>query len=862
MITEKKVKEDVWIPSCCNMCFNNCSILVHRVDGVVVKIEGDPKGPVGQGRICGKGAAGIMQLYDEHRQSKPLKRTNPEKGIGIDPGWVEISWEEAYSILVEKYQEASKKGPNNFMTYFTVANLPGSILASAFHGAMFGVTQGLGPDICGAGVHAVSDLVTGTGNAMPDYKYCKYLIQFGTQAGTATRHGFNMTVKRLADARINNGLKLVAVDPHMGGGAEKADTWLPIRPGTDGALALAIAYVLVYEENLYDKNFLKKYTNAGSLVNVKTGRIIREKNTNKALVWDLADGKVKPYDDSSLNDVALEGTFEVDGIKCKTGFQLYKENLRKYTPEKAEEITTIPAAKIRQVAREFGQAACIGQTIVIDGVELPYRPACADCFSGVSRHKHSFLSHWCVMSLNVLIGSATSPGGFIGFGPACNGFSDDGTPSWRPTVWEEDGLLNYIALLFPAQESYYRKIREGIVEPTDQRLMSLMPYGMDSHFCYMAQTHPERYHTQQAEFLFTYASNPLKNWGNHGEMAEFLKSFKFIVGIDIYLNDSSYFYDLFLPEASYLERYEILPHFFYNHHTIGGLDSPWAVGIRQPTVEPRDGIPSLLQILAELADRMGGNMRFNGALSMMYRIKPEYMVPMDRKLTPEVMLDAVYRSLVGPDHGLEWFKKNGVYTYPRKVNEVYILQESGGRLPVYMDNMLEAKEKISALTKKLNIPWETDDYLPVPDWKPCDDYTIKDRNYDLLPIYYTNSINVDTWMLQNAWINEINENEPWAYNIEINRNTAEKKGLKNGDKVVLKARNGYQVEGRVTLSEGVHPEVLAVIGGSWGSQSAYLPNSKGKGVPINNLLEATDPKRMDHICAAFDQCVRVKIEKI
>ena len=70
--------ENVWIPSTCNMCFNSCNILVNRVDGVVVKIEGDPKSPVGEGRVCGKGACGMMLLYDPNRATKPLKRTNPE----------------------------------------------------------------------------------------------------------------------------------------------------------------------------------------------------------------------------------------------------------------------------------------------------------------------------------------------------------------------------------------------------------------------------------------------------------------------------------------------------------------------------------------------------------------------------------------------------------------------------------------------------------------------------------------------------------------------------------------------------------------------------------------------------------------
>lgn len=81
----------MWLPSQCNMCFNACSILGHVVDGKLVEIKGDDRSPAGWGHLCGKGTAGIMQLYDENRITKPMKRTNPKKGVGIDPGWEEIS---------------------------------------------------------------------------------------------------------------------------------------------------------------------------------------------------------------------------------------------------------------------------------------------------------------------------------------------------------------------------------------------------------------------------------------------------------------------------------------------------------------------------------------------------------------------------------------------------------------------------------------------------------------------------------------------------------------------------------------------------------------------------------------------------
>ena len=113
-----------------------------------------------------------------------------------------------------------------------------------------------------------------------------YLIQFGTQAGTATRHGFNMTADKFARRRAEDGLRLVNFDPHMSAGAEKADLWVPIRPGSDAAAALAMAYVLIHELDLIDRDYLVERTNAPALVDPATQRVLRAEGSNKSLYWD------------------------------------------------------------------------------------------------------------------------------------------------------------------------------------------------------------------------------------------------------------------------------------------------------------------------------------------------------------------------------------------------------------------------------------------------------------------------------------------------------------------------------------------------------------------------------------------------
>lgn len=855
--------EGTWVPTTCNMCFNNCSIKAHVVDGTVVELTGNPDSPIGSGHICAKGAAGIMQLYDPARITKPLKRTNPKKGFDEDPGWEEISWDEAYDTIVQKFGEAAAKDPKLNMGASMVAGLIGSVWRSLTLGCAFGVSEGTSSDICGAGVHICEFLLTGDGDAMPDYDNVDYLIQFGTQAGTATRHGFNMTADKFARRRAEDGLRLVNFDPHMSAGAEKADLWVPIRPGSDAAAALAMAYVFIHELDLIDRDYLVERTNAPALVDPATQRVLRAEGSNKSLYWDEAANAAKPYDE--CEKPALEGEYEVDGVKCHTAFSVLKEHIREMTPEWAEDITTVPAATLRQVAEEFGRAARIGETIEIEGKTYRRRGAAVDIFSGLSRHKHSILNVWACLQLNTLIGATNSVGGFIGFATKCHGWADNNpTAGFDLGIWEEDGFIECNSLMIGAPNSFYKIIRERDYTPTTQGLLELQPLSEDGHFVHMAMADPDLYHTTRPRNLFWYACNPIKWWANVEEQVKVYQDMDFIVGVDIYLNDMSYFSDIMLPEACYLERYDVLPQFYMNHRMIGSLDTPWTLAMWQPVVEPKDGAPGFMEIYAEIADRAGANEFFIPAVCGLYRVKEEYMFPTDQKLDVEQFIDAVYKSNIDEEHGLQWFKDNGgVYTYPRKVDEMYIWDaEAPGRIPFYWDFMLEAKEKVEAKVAELDIPWETDDYIPLPEWRPGVEFYADDPAYDIFPVYYTNASNTDTWTVQNAWLNEVNEEDGITYLIEMNTATAAEKGLASGDTVRLTSTPGYTVEGRLVVTEGIHPECVSSVVGTWDAKSKYLTIAQGKGVNLVTLIPGQDPKRMDHIVSAFDQLIRVKVEKV
>ena len=111
-----KVWEDVWIHTQCPRCYNDCGIQVQRVNGVAVKIEGEPGSTHGAaGGLCGKGSAGLQVLYDPNRLNVPLRRTNPEKGIGVDPKWKEITWEEAYAEIIPRLKKILEDDPKKLV---------------------------------------------------------------------------------------------------------------------------------------------------------------------------------------------------------------------------------------------------------------------------------------------------------------------------------------------------------------------------------------------------------------------------------------------------------------------------------------------------------------------------------------------------------------------------------------------------------------------------------------------------------------------------------------------------------------------------------------------------------------------------
>lgn len=372
------------IRTICRACLNNCGMVAHVRDGVVVKLEGDPDDPMNKGAACAKGLSGIQALYNPNRIKYPMKRVG-ERGSNE---WERISWDQAINeiadVLWEWYQ---KEGPKSLVTstggggnpqFFSPARF-----LSVWGGGNFfepGCAQCYLPrnhmEFCLNGT-ADTSLADGpvTEVYLPgilDEDKCTPTKTYVMWGVSPSYHGIGSTGRAAADLRAW-GMKTVVIDPRMTPDAARADVWLQIRPGTDVALMLAwINYII--EHDLWDKDFCRAWTNLPFLVHEDTRLTYRANELglgaeDEYVVWDkktnAAVAMPYPFPGIEPIDKSLAGTnpkFELGGIdpemfgeftlpngeKARTAFQIMKEHVAEWTLEKAAEVCWLDPAKIEE----------------------------------------------------------------------------------------------------------------------------------------------------------------------------------------------------------------------------------------------------------------------------------------------------------------------------------------------------------------------------------------------------------------------------------------------------------------------------------------------------------------------------------
>ena len=338
--TEKKA-----IPSACLQCVSRCPIIGFVEGGRLTKIEGQPDSIRSLGKVCAKSQAGINQVYDPDRILYPMRRVG-KRGEGK---WKRISWDEALDELAGRLKDLRDRGePEKFMFHYGRMKGGTSKLVGNFLAAYGTATIGNHTSLCEGGKWTAQELTWGGHYDNWDFDNTRFVLNFGSNVfETHTNH--ISTAQRLIRAMVERNVRLITFDVRLSNTAAKSSEWVPVRPGTDQAVVLAMCHVIV-REGLYDAGlpFLE---------------FCKLTENNNATVDEKIDALKAFVDD--------------------------------YTPAWAEQISGVPADKIADIAREFAAA----------------RPACVISYRGAIAHYNGNETERAIQMLAAITGNIDNPGG-------------------------------------------------------------------------------------------------------------------------------------------------------------------------------------------------------------------------------------------------------------------------------------------------------------------------------------------------------------------------------------------------------------------------------------------------------------------
>ena len=340
----KTGKERQAIPTACWQCVTRDSMIGYVEDGKAVKLEGNPNSIRGQGKICSKGQAGINQIYDPDRILYPMRRV----GTRGEGKWKRISWDEALDELTVRLKKLRDEGhPEKFMFHYGRMKASHSKLIKSLFLSNYGTkTIGNHTSICEGGKWTAQELTWGSHYDNWDFDKTRFVLNIGSNCLEAHTNHIPVA-QRLASAMAERGVKMVTLDVRLSNTAARSSEWVPVKPGTDGAVVLAMCRVIM-EEGPYDRDFLRFV-------------------------------KVTKRHDASVDEKIAA----------------LRSHLSKYTPEWAEKISGVSASKIASLAIEFAQTS----------------PAVLISYRGAVAHYNGNETERACQMLAAITGNIDNPGG-------------------------------------------------------------------------------------------------------------------------------------------------------------------------------------------------------------------------------------------------------------------------------------------------------------------------------------------------------------------------------------------------------------------------------------------------------------------
>jgi len=802
-----KATEIRTVKSGCAICPNFCGISANVVHGVVRTIYPDEaRAEFYNHGICPKGASGMYNTYDPYRLKKPLRRTNPKKGPNEDPKWVEMSWEEAFTTISDRMGKIRADNPSKLVWQHGQGKyLIQEQYCDAFTKAFGTPNMVHRTTACEAARHVADELTWAGAGILPDLKYSKLLLNFGANYHEGEQHS-RWLDWQTAMSREQNGLNIVVVEPRLSGCAGKADEWVPMRPGKDVIMILAMAKVLI-DENTIDEAFLIEVTNAPQLVGAD-GKIILDSDGKTPLVWDTVTNTATAY--VAGVKPALKGNFTVAGKAVRTSFQVLSDSVRDMTPQYAEEICDVPAATIVRLAQRFAKEARIGETIVIDGQTLRYRPSVLYTFRGLTAKEHGVQGWRSGLILNMLIGNIDAVGGLI-LGGAYG----------RPQYFDVSKCEYPPKRADMGQSVFYPYSNHHIAQQPNITMQDPKAWGL----------------AYVPEMQIFYGTNRPVSIPNAWQQFDGLAK-TYNVVIDVVMTESCWYADIVLPDKTYLESWHWAP-------TRTTPDTSH-MAIRQPMTNPYNLEWDAFSIMWELMKRLGLRDKYAEECNKAWGLK-EVTFKTGRDYTQREGVEVLWAEKtkkefsVALEKGFVGSKKNAKSKYLSGAEDKF-RGPGKAKIKFYADHMIETYYKVEDIVKKngitsIDLPMYKIAYSPL----PTKDHAFPTPHREAIdfPFYViTNKRmyrNQSGFTANNAILNQALGPDAATNYVQINKSTADKLTIKDGDKVNIETRVG-KVKGTAQVIQGIRPDTLAVSY-HYGTFSPGLAPAARNGTWINQVLE-------------------------
>jgi anaerobic selenocysteine-containing dehydrogenase len=874
----------------CYMCACRCGIRVHLRDGKLRYIDGNPNHPINKGVICAKGSAGIMKQQSPARLTRPLlRKPGSERGAGeFEP----ISWERAFEILATRLAGIRATDPRKFALFTGRDQMQAltGLFARQFGTPNYAAHGGF------CSVNMAAGMIYTIGGSFwefggPDLERAKLFVMIGT----AEDHHSNPLKIAIGDFKRRGG-RFISINPVRTGYSAIADEWIPIRPGTDGALFMALLHELITSD-LVDRAFLQRYTNAPQLVVLDEGE--REgmfahdpdpakgppgdgREPHNKLVFDKASDTIKaayPEGIAAGTDLALEGRYMLaDGTHVAPSFQLLRDRVAPCTPEWAAAITGIDADRIRKLARE------LGATALQQAFELPIawtdawgmrhattqaRPVAFHAMRGLAAHSNGFQTVRALAVLMSVLGTIDAPGGFRHKAP----YPRHIVPNFRAfnshDMIRPNTPLNAAPLGFPANPDELAIEADGTPMRIDHAFSWEHPLSAHG-LMHTVITNATRGDPYRLDTLLIFMSNMAWNSTmNTVAVREMLNrknadgehEIPFLVVCDAFRSETVAFADLVLPDTTYLERHDVMSML---DRPISEFDGP-ADSVRVPVVPPTGECKPFQEVLVELASRLKLPAFTTAEGARKFKDYPAFVVNYEPQ--PGIGFLMGWRGKDGSEHlrgapnPKQWemyanndcvfhLKLPETMHYMRNWNREYLdfAKDKGWRqkndvvqLALYSDTLqsfrLAAQGKTAGRRPPEHLRERIATYFdPLPFWYPPLEDAVTDRAaYPLAAITQRPMAMYHAWDSQNAWLRQIHSHNY----LHVNPLTAQAAGIADGAWCWVESRWG-RVRCMLRCSEAVEPGTVwtwnAIGKGEGAWQLAPGADEARKGFLLNHLI--------------------------